>query len=280
MSNEKSSIGILKFAGIVCLVCSLVVSTAAVSLRGIQQRNADNEKKINILRAAGLVDPEKKLSTKAINEKFARIIPLVVNLKTGELDAAKDALTYDMYAQAQSKEGQVLKDDPANIKRIAKDGSAYVLIDNDQITRVILPVQGYGLWSTMYGFTSLSLQEKQPTITGITFYQQGETPGLGARIAEPAWQKQWEGVEPYDESGSVQVDVSKHRNPGMKNQVDAIAGATLTSNGVEHLMNFWLGEQGYKPFLDRLQAGKITIADLRNASQANTRAAQGVKNEQ
>jgi NADH:ubiquinone oxidoreductase, Na(+)-translocating, C subunit len=270
MSEKKqSALGILKFATIVCLFCSLFVSTAAVSLRGFQKQNAENEKKVNILRAAGLAGAEERLSTKQINEKFAQIIPLVIDLKTGEPARDKNPLTYNMYSAAQSdNEGHALTDDPAGIKRIAKEGLAYVVADGDQISRLVLPIQGYGLWSTMYGFTALSFKDKQPTLTGITFYQHAETPGLGARITEPEWQEKWADIVPYDDNGNPHIDLVKVRNHEAKNQVDAIAGATLTSNGVEHMMNFWLGEQGYKPLVDHIRNGEITLANLRDASQA------------
>lgn len=270
MSEKKqSALGILKFATIVCLFCSLFVSTAAVSLRGFQKQNAENEKKVNILRAAGLAGAEERLSTKQINEKFAQIIPLVIDLKTGEPARDKNPLTYNMYNAAQSdKEGHALTDDPAGIKRIAKEGLAYVVADGDQISRLVLPIQGYGLWSTMYGFTALSFKDQQPTLTGITFYQHAETPGLGARITEPEWQEKWANIIPYDDNGNPHIDLVKVRSNEAKNQVDAIAGATLTSNGVEHMMNFWLGEQGYKPLVDHIRNGEITLANLRDASQA------------
>lgn len=270
MSEKKqSALGILKFATIVCLFCSLFVSTAAVSLRGFQKQNAENEKKVNILRAAGLAGAEERLSTKQINEKFTQIIPLVIDLKTGEPARDKNPLTYNMYSAAQSdNEGHALADDPAGIKRIAKEGLAYVVADGDQISRLVLPIQGYGLWSTMYGFTALSFKDQQPTLTGITFYQHAETPGLGARITEPEWQEKWADIVPYDDNGNPHIDLVKVRNHEAKNQVDAIAGATLTSNGVEHMMNFWLGEQGYKPLVDHIRNGEITLANLRDASQA------------
>lgn len=270
MSEKKqSALGILKFATIVCLFCSLFVSTAAVSLRGFQKQNAENEKKVNILRAAGLAGAEERLSTKQINEKFAQIIPLVIDLKTGEPARDKNPLTYNMYSAAQSdNEGHALTDDPAGIKRIAKEGLAYVVADGDQISRLVLPIQGYGLWSTMYGFTALSFKDQQPTLTGITFYQHAETPGLGARITEPEWQEKWANIVPYDDNGNPHIDLVKVRSNEAKNQVDAIAGATLTSNGVEHMMNFWLGEQGYKPLVDHIRSGEITLANLRDASQA------------
>lgn len=267
MASEKAqSAGIFRFAGIVCLVCSLVVSTAAVSLRGIQRQNAENEKKINILRAAGLADAGERLAAAEIETRYRKILPLVVHLKTGTLDTTKNPQSYDMYAAAENpRQSHALSADPAGIKRIAEAGSAYVLIENGKIERVILPVQGYGLWSTLYGFTALRFDGKAETINGITFYKQGETPGLGARITEPDWQAGWRGVKPYDARGKAHVVLAKKRDPNRKNQVDAIAGATLTSNGVAHLINFWLGEQGYKPFIERLHRGEITVAEMRAA---------------
>lgn len=264
MSKETDSkLAVFRFAAIVCLICSLVVSAAAVSLRSIQQKNALNEKRINILVAAGLAEPGSELKGKEIEARFKQITSVVVNLKTGELVSDKDPASYDMYKAAESKkEGHTLQDDPANIKRIAEDGSAYLLIKDGKIERVILPVQGYGLWSTMYGFTALSL-DNQATIKGLTFYQQGETPGLGARITEPQWQAKWDGVNPkYDDNGQAHIQVVKSANPDKDWQVDGISGATLTSRGVEHLMNFWLGKQGYEPFLRRIQDGSITASSI------------------
>lgn len=269
MSKQaNSNFAVFRFAAIICLVCSLVVSAAAVSLRSIQEKNALNEKRINILIAAGLAEAGKKMTAQEIEERFEKITPVVVNLESGELASDKDPATYNMYQAAESKdEGKALTNDPANIKRIAEAGSAYLLIENDKISRVILPVQGYGLWSTMYGFTALSYEDEgdHATIKGLTFYQQGETPGLGARITEPAWQAQWDGVSPYDNQGKPRVEVVKNASPDKDWQVDAISGATLTSRGVQNLMNFWLGEQGYKPFLNRIQEGEITAETVKEA---------------
>lgn len=269
MSTDNKALDILKFAGMVCLACSLVVSASAVALRGLQTQNANNEMKINILRAAGLAGADEKLSAAQIDEKFKQVVPLVVNLESGELDPSKDPLEYKMYAAAQNnEEGRALSEDPANIKRIAKDGSAYVLLDGDEIDRLILPIQGYGLWSTMYGFTALTFDEQRPEISGITFYQHAETAGLGSRITEPGWQSKFEGRIPYDENGRPQLEVVKARSSYEENQVEAIAGATLTSKGVENMVNFWLGEQGYKPFVDKIASGEITAQALREAGQS------------
>ena len=115
---------------------------------------------------------------------------------------------------------------------------------------VVLPIQGYGLWGTIYGF--LTLESDMNTIKGISFYEHKETPGLGARIEEPEWRAKWSGIHSYDENGNVATGVTKAGTP-KENWVDGISGATLTGRGVSNMIQFWLGEQGYKPYLDTLR---------------------------
>lgn len=264
-TEQQSKFQVLKFATVICLACSLVVSTSAVALRSFQEKNALNEKRINILRAAGLTD-KNKLSSAEIDEKFHQIIPVVVNFKSGELNTSKNPQTYDMYAVAQSKDGHSLENDPANIKRQADDGTAYIVIDGDKVTRIVIPIQGYGLWSTMYGFTAVNMNDKT-NLAGLTFYSQAETPGLGAEVTNPKWQEKWIGIEPYNEQGVAHIEVKKTVDPNAKNQVDAISGSTLTSRGVENLMNYWLGDAGYREFIENVKNGKISLSDIKAAAE-------------
>jgi len=129
--------------------------------------------------------------------------------------------------------------------------------EGERIKTVVLPVYGYGLWSTMYGLIALAGDGR--TVTGLTFYEHGETPGLGDFIGSPAWQAQFPGKLAFDEQGKLRLGVIKGgvnpASPEARYQVDAVAGATLTSNGVNNLLRYWLGEQGFGPFLGRLQAG-------------------------
>lgn len=265
--NKNSNFAIFRFAAIVCLVCSLVVSAAAVSLRGIQDKNALNEKRINILVAAGLAASGERLSVQEIENRYGEVVPVVVDFKTGNIDKSEDPNTYDMYAAAQdSQQGRALTEDPASVKRIANKGSAYLLVENGTIKKAIIPIQGYGLWSTMYGFTALDLDGGQPVISALTFYKQAETAGLGSEITNPVWQEKWHGKLPYDANGNPQLKVPKRATPGSDHEVDSISGATLTSNGVEYMMNFWLGEQGYQAFIRQIQEGKISAADVASAN--------------
>ncbi|MEC7987688.1 MAG: NADH:ubiquinone reductase (Na(+)-transporting) subunit C, partial [Myxococcota bacterium] len=123
--------------------------------------------------------------------------------------------------------------------------------NGDTFDRVILPVEGKGLWSTMKGFISLASDGQ--TVKGLTFYSHGETPGLGGEIDNPNWKKQWINKKVYEVTGKDKRVALNVRKGGAKDadyDVDGLSGATLTSNGVTYLVEFWLGEDGYKPYLD------------------------------
>ena len=135
---------------------------------------------------------------------------------------------------------------------------SYIVETDGELDTLVLPVRGYGLWSTLYGF--LALQEDLNTVAGLGFYQHGETPGLGGEVDNPKWRSLWEGKKLYNEDGELAIQIVKGgvdpQSPNAKYRVDALAGATLTSNGVNNLLHFWLGENGFGPFIANLRAGE------------------------
>ena len=140
--------------------------------------------------------------------------------------------------------------DIASISRRANYSVAYLLEKDGEVERIVLPVHGYGLWSTLYGF--LALQGDGNTVAGITFYEQKETAGLGGEVDNPSWKNLWVGKEIYQD-GAVALKVIKgavdKSAPDAKYQVDGLAGATLTSKGVENLIAYWMGDEGFGPLL-------------------------------
>lgn len=237
----------------VCLVASMVVSAAAVALRPIQEVNALKDRQINILQVAGIYDPEED-----VLEAFEAFEPHILELETGSFTTRFDPAEFDDRAAADDPETSVaLVNDPAGIVRQAQFVTVYLLRDDaGDIDKVVLPIHGYGLWSTLYGY--IALEENGNEVYGLQFYEHGETPGLGAEVDNPRWRSQWNGAELADENGILQISVSKTPNPaGAEFHIDALAGATLTSNGVDNLVNFWMGENGYGPFLENLKAGEI-----------------------
>jgi Na+-transporting NADH:ubiquinone oxidoreductase subunit C len=130
--------------------------------------------------------------------------------------------------------------------------TVYVLEDdNGQLDRVVLPVHGYGLWSTMYGF--IALEGDANTILGLSFYSHGETPGLGGEIDNPSWRAQWPGVKLFDADDQLIITVDSKATG--ESVIDGLSGATLTTRGVDHLVKFWMGEHALGPYLEKLKAG-------------------------
>lgn len=238
----------------VCLVCSILVSAAAVSLRPTQKINKALDKKKNILMAAGLMG-----EGKSIDELFEKIRPKVVDLTSGEYATGIEPASYDQRRAAKDPAQSTAvprEKDLASIKRQAKFAAVYLVEEKGQIEKVILPVHGLGLWSTLYGFIALDAGDLT-TIKGLVFYEHAETPGLGGEVDNPNWKALWNGKQAFDESGRVRIEVIKGAvNPGSseaKYQVDGISGATLTARGVDNMLKYWLGENGFGPFLARLK---------------------------
>jgi Na+-transporting NADH:ubiquinone oxidoreductase subunit C len=234
-----------------CLVCSVVVSATAVTLRPLQERNAALELRREVVRVAGLDDPGVSLT-----QAFERIEPALVDLDTGELIDGEAAATYAYRDAAQDPaQSTALERDPAGIRRRPNRMPVYLVREDDGALRtIVLPVYGQGLWSTMHGLLALAPDGR--TAKALTFYEQRETAGLGSEVASPKWLGQWPGKTLIGPDGEPVIAVAKGsvdpNAPDADRKVDGLSGATLTSNGVQHLMRFWLGEQGYGPFLARL----------------------------
>ncbi|WP_068117025.1 Na(+)-translocating NADH-quinone reductase subunit C [Tropicimonas marinistellae] len=241
-------------AAALCLFCSMVVAFAAVNLRPTQEANKLKDKQLNILQVAGLY--EEGID---IPEAFAAFEPQVVNLETGTFTEEVDAANFDDRAAASDPGlSRPLDDDPAGIGRQSRFKTVYLLRDDaGDLDKIILPIHGYGLWSTLYGF--IALESNGNDIFGLQFYEHAETPGLGAEVDNPRWKAMWPGKALRDENGELKITVAKGvPSSGMEQfHVDALAGATLTSVGVDNLVRFWMGENGFAPFLENLKAGDV-----------------------
>ncbi len=239
-----------------CAVCSFLVSGAAVGLRSKQKENRDQDRKKNILVAAGLYN-----SNVPVDEAFRQVEPRIVDLATGDY-VSEDQLDPQNFNQRLSAKDPELsvsipsQEDLAGIRRREKYSFVYLVKKEDRLDQVVLPVNGKGLWSTMYGF--LALDSDLNTVRGMTFYEHAETPGLGGEIDNPKWKALWPGKNVYDDQGSVQFKLIKgsvdQGSPEAIYEVDGLAGATLTANGVTHMVQYWLGDHGFKTFLKRLRS--------------------------
>lgn len=257
--SRDSAKKVLGVAFLLCLICSVLVSLAAVGLGERQERNKAEEKKRNILQAAGLYRDGVPVA-----EQFKQIEPRIVDLQNGTFTDRFDPAGFDSRAAARDPQTAYpipAALDLAAIKNRSRYKDVYLVLADGQLQKLILPVHGKGLWSTMYGF--IALGPDLTTVNGFAFYEHGETPGLGGEVDNPNWKKQWPGKKIYDEAGHVRIEVLKgtvdRTSANAVYQADGLAGATLTARGVSNLLRYWLGEDGYKPFIDNLKREGVKL---------------------
>ncbi|PCJ46070.1 MAG: Na(+)-translocating NADH-quinone reductase subunit C [Moraxellaceae bacterium] len=266
MSNDSTG-KTLGVAFVLCIVCSIVVSTAAVMLKPLQLENKLLDKKTNILAAAGLLktgaDVEalfSNIDVKIVDRATGLYLEANPGLEGWEKSILDNPAAYDQRKSAKTN-GQFTKltsdQDIASIRKQAKYATVYHAKDSDgNVETIILPVHGYGLWSTLYGF--IALKTDLSTVVGLGFYEHAETPGLGGEVDNPKWKGLWPGKQVFDAAGQLDISVIKGAvtgtTPNAGHKVDGLAGATLTSRGVHNLVNFWLGKDGFGPYLTKLKA--------------------------
>ena len=237
------------------LVCSIIVAGAAVGLKSTQIEQKQLDKQRNILSVAGLLQPNVN-----VKETFSKFIePRLVDLATGNF-VEGDAAHYDQRAAVKDPALSIsipADQDVAKIKRRAKVSAVYLVRDTEgKVTQVILPVHGTGLWSMMYAFLAVDIDGN--TVKGITYYDQGETPGLGGEIENPNWRKLWVGKKLFDVDGKPAIHIVKGTAlPNDPYAIDGLSGATLTGNGVQNTFDYWLSENGFGPFLAKVRAGEL-----------------------
>lgn len=257
MSASGEGLGrILTVALGLCLVCSVVVSTAAVVLKPAQQANKTLDMKRNILMAAGLLDP-----ALSVEEQFEQVETRLVSLDEGRFVEGVDPASFDQREAAKDPaQSRAIPGDADPAKLVRREDQALVYLVRDQqggLDKIILPIRGYGLWSTLHGF--MALESDGNTVAGLGFYEHAETPGLGGEVDNPNWKAIWPGKKVY-QGEQVAIQVLKAAvpagSPDAQWQVDGLSGATLTTKGVDNLVRYWMGDQGFKPLLENLRRGE------------------------
>ncbi|NQY81586.1 MAG: Na(+)-translocating NADH-quinone reductase subunit C [Alphaproteobacteria bacterium] len=233
-----------------CVVCSFFVALSAISLKDLQMQNKLDEKRMNIMQVAQLQDKEGSL-----DQIFSKYIESrLVDIENGTFSDRFDPENFDVLASREDpglSRTLTTAEDRAKIK-VRENFAVVYLVKNDagEYSNVIIPIRGYGLWSTLYGFMAVSIADGN-TINGLQFYDQAETPGLGAEVDNPRWRGLWPGKKIYQD-GTVKISVKKGNHNGNAYAVDALSGASLTSNGVNNLVQFWTGPLGFQSLLQKL----------------------------
>jgi len=255
--NRSSVRYIVLFAAAVCLVCALLVSGAVVLLRDRQAQNQKVDRLTRVLEVAGLLKDGEQVDQKEVLARFDKHVrPKVISLESGDEAENIDPFTYDQRrAMQDDKTSRPAPPNEARVFRLPKHGLLYQVVEDEKVQKLVLPIQGYGLWSTMYGY--IALEEDAQTVAGITFYEHGETPGLGGEIENPRWQSTWKGRKVYDGEGEVKLRVQKGSAEGNPHKIEAISGATITSRGVSNTIALWLGPEGFGKYLDVYRSKRI-----------------------
>jgi len=256
----------------VSLACSILVSTASITLKPIQVLNQKVERSRNIVALTGLVPADKDLSNDEILGVVEQLDVRIVNIETGEFDTSIDPDKFDARAAVNNPELSMAippADDLARLGRRSRFAFVYLVWKDDELKRVILPIHGQGMWSTLHGL--LALDADLNTIAAVTFYEQGETAGLGDQITRPDWQARWQGRQLFNNQGDFRFRVAtgsvEEGSLAARHQVDAMSGATVTGDSVTRLMEFWFGPNGYRDFLNNLQSQPPTRTVKKESAQ-------------
>lgn len=214
---QKDDIHTIRFALIICLICSMALAGVQGSLRGIQERNKTIDGQINVLKALspdfapdGTVLTDEQITEYFINGKVPKnLIPAYFEKYVSE------------------SEVEMANGTKRKLYTLKKDG---------EIVSYAFPAEGKGLWSTVHSY--VGLQSDLATIRGITFFDHGETPGLGGEVSKPWFQENFRGKVLWQDGEPVKLTVAKGRaDPETLHNVDGMSGATITGNGVQKFLN-------------------------------------------
>ncbi|MBJ42072.1 MAG: Na(+)-translocating NADH-quinone reductase subunit C [Planctomycetaceae bacterium] len=254
--RRDSTLATIMTALVLCIVCSVIVSASAVGLRSLQDENKRKFRQKNILEAAGY--SAEQIQREGVTKLFENIETRLINFQTGDPAEKIDAGNFDQRVAAKDPTFTNSIAIPADKQTFGfsqheRYGRVYLMKQDGELKKVILPIYGKGLWSTLYGF--ISLESDLNTVSGITFYEHKETPGLGGEVDNPDWKALWVNKHVQNSDGEVKLEIVKGKvvqgSTDADHQIDGLSGATITSQGVSNAVRYWLND-GYRPFLDKL----------------------------
>jgi Na+-transporting NADH:ubiquinone oxidoreductase subunit C len=250
---NKSRTKTLGVAFLVAVISATAISVTSVTLKPRQEAHLGAQREAKLAAIVAMLPG----LTNILRDTGAQSLEtVIVDLTTGAIAEDVAPLDYD-YSKTQRDPAQTVElssqQDIAGIGRRPRQAPAYLLQGDAGLALVVLPVYGTGYQSTIRAYLALSADLDH--IAGLSIYEQGETPGLGTRITDPRWQAQWSDRRAVDDAGEIIIKVVRGAgsNPG---EIDGISGATRSATGVANLVTFWLGPDGFGPFLDLLRSGE------------------------
>ncbi len=218
------------FATILVVLVAVILASLAMGLKPFQQANVTKEKKQNILQSIGLDVDRDQAET-----QFPEFITGQYVIQNGKVVSEDGAAAFNIDMAKAIKVVSTEREVPLYVAE--KDGGKFYII----------PLRGKGLWGPVWGFISLESDGK--TVYGATFGHKGETPGLGAEITTDAFTSQFKGKSLDDADFTIYV-VKKGKGMAPNSDVDGISGGTITSDGVNDMIQDCLN--AYKPYLETI----------------------------
>lgn len=250
-SNKETPLKTIGFVLVVCLVCAALVSISAVQLKPLQVANKLLDQQTKILETAGLLD----VAGDDIVATFNKYVDAkMIDLDSGDFIEGNPELFDERRNSRDATKSDKPENDMAGINRRSHNAVVYLVSDDTgTVQTVVLPIVGSGLWDLMYGY--VGLESDLNTVRSVVYSDHKETPGLGAEVMNPKWKALWPGKKIYDKNGVAKVKLVKGGvKSGDMHGVDALSGATLTSNGVTRTLQFWFGKEGYAPFIAKYRS--------------------------
>jgi Na+-transporting NADH:ubiquinone oxidoreductase subunit C len=235
------------FAVVMVLVVGTLLAFLASSLKPRIVENMRFEKQQNILYAMGVHNNEGEndvqfITTDVVGEVFDQYIVNQYYIQDGEIIEDDEAYLIDLARE------EALTRNPDYKKRLP-----LFVGEKDGETFYIVPVLGKGLWDAIWGFVAL---DSDFVVKGVFFDHAAETPGLGANIRERFFMDKFEGEHIFDEEGYFAgITIAKGNNDPANvrkkdNKIDAIAGSTITGDGVTVMLRTYL--RTYIPYIQQL----------------------------
>ena len=220
----------LIFTSCVTIVLGIIIATTADNLRERQEINEELDIKKNILYALGY-------KQNIDNPWTNKIVESLYNNSINEVYIDRKGTVY--------KKQEDIEKNPLKI---------YQRMDNGLITGYAIPIEGKGLWGTMYGY--FAIEPDAVTVKGITFYRHKETPGLGGEVDKDWFKNNFIGKRLVDNDGKlVSIEVIKgfvsDKDPEAYRKVDGISGATITGKGVTNFLKKDLDK--YEPYFKKIR---------------------------
>lgn len=233
---QKDDVNTIKFAAIICLVCSMALAGVQGTLRNKQETNKQIDQQINVLKALNpSFDPEgNELEADTRDLWFVQ----------GKVPKEMIPLYFENYVETSDV---TLAD--------GSESKLYELKKEDALVSVAFPAEGKGLWSTVHSY--VGLEPDLATIRGITFFDHGETPGLGGECSKPWFQRNFQGKKLWDDGVPVKLEIAKGTaDPVTDYNVDGMSGATITGNGIEKFVNATFNLYNESLFAERRTGGE------------------------